>query len=296
MKNKHLIAAAFLGVIAFFAIGAMTPQLEGLLPLYRTNPLLLSITDSSGDPEHSGRVIHKFGRNAEPTAADDVWDCSEAAIGGPAVYPFQSSAYTLYASSDNAGDTTQTVTVEGLDANWERAKVDVDLNGLTFVQVGTASNWLRVFRAYNSSATVFAGNIYLIDDPTDVGADGIPDNIATLQACIQIGNEQTLMAIYTTADDERTWITQWCANILDDVPATAGYTTTIPLMRANDPSTLTFRVQTTFNLATAGTSDRCEPFNPPLYVPKRTDIKFNIDAMANITDVTATFNMLTLED
>jgi hypothetical protein len=244
-------------------------------------------------PDGDGRVIHKFGRNDEPTAADDVWDCSEAAIGAPAAYPYQAAAFTLYVSSDNAGDTTQEITVEGLDANWERATVTADLNGVTFVQVGTASDWRRVFRAYNSSGTVFAGNIYLNDDNTDVGGDGIPDDLTDLQACIQIGNEQTLMAMYTAADDEYTWLTQYCATVLDITPGTPGYATLIAQTRSNSPAAQTFRVQTTFGLGADGTSDRCESFNPPIYVPQRTDLKFNIEGVT-LDYVTATANILVL--
>ncbi len=281
-----LVVLAF----AVVALGALPNSLPGQMALFVSNPLSLSVVDSDGSPGSVGRVVHKFGYNDTVAASDDIWDCSEAAIGGPATYPFQANSYTLYVSSDAAGDTTQEITVEGLDANWDRQVVTADLNGFTFVPVGTALNWLRVYRAYNSSGTVFAGNIYLIDDPTDVGVDGIPDNIATLQGCIQIGNEQTLMAQYTTADNEYTWITQYCASSLDTSPGTPSSTTTAVMTRLNLPAPQTFRISTMFGLATYGTSDRCEPFNPPVYVGPRTDIKMR-SVTASIEEVSGTFNM-----
>lgn len=283
--------ARYLFVLAILAALLMAPSagFDSRAKIYADNPLLLATSDGA-----HGRVIHKFGRNDEPTAADDVWDCSEAAIGGPAVYPFQSAAFSLYASSDNAGDTTQTITVEGLDANWDHVVVDVDLDGQNFELVGTATNWMRVFRAYNSSAAALLGNVYLGLDAA--GALGVPTNVGTtLQACIQIGNGQTLMTIYTTADNEETWITQFCSSVLDITPGTPGYATLLPQIRLNSPATQAWRIQTTFGLGADGTSDRCQVLTPPMYVPKRTDVKFTIEGVS-LDYVTSTFNMVAIPD
>jgi hypothetical protein len=284
--------------LVILTMGVLPTGLGGKLKLLVDNPLLLSITDdSTGVQEHVGRVIHKFGRNDEPTAADDVWDCSETAIGGPAVYPHQAAAFTLYASSDAAGDNGLTLNVEGLDANWDRQVVEATLDAADatdFVVVGTASNWLRVYRAYNTSASAFTGNIYLNNDPTDVGGDGIPDVLTGLQGCIQIGKEQTTMSLYTAADDEYTWVTQYCSTALS---ATLGATTKIEVKQRNNlPSAQAFRVISLFDLGTYSTTDRCQIFNPPLYVPKRADIKFTIKAVTNIDDVTATFDLVTIKE
>jgi len=287
MKRRALLIG-LLAVTMLFSVGAIDSYLANRMELFTTNPLSLGHADSD-----EGIVIHKFGRNDEPTAADDVWDCSETAIGGPAVYPFQSSAFSLYASSDNAGDTSQTITVEGLDANWERVQEDVDLDGQNFELVGTASNWLRVFRAYNASATALLGNVYLGLDAT--GTLGVPTNVATtLQACIQIGNGQTLMAIYTTADDEQTWITQFCSTVLDITPGTPGYATLLPQIRLNLPATQSWRVSTTFGLGADGTSDRCQVLHPPMYLAERTDVKFTIEGVS-LDYITSTFNMVIIK-
>jgi hypothetical protein len=291
VKKAQILLVIF--VLAVFALAAIPNSLPGRMELFVKSPLLLSVLDSDGNPGSAGRVVHKFGRNDTPAAGDDIWDCSEVAIGGPATYPHQAAAYTLYVSSDAAGDTTQEITVEGIDANWDRQVVTADLNGVVFVPVGTASNWRRVYRAYNSSGTVFAGNIYLNNDATDAGGDGIPDVLTGLQGCIQIGNEQTLMSIYTTADNEYTWITQYCATALDATPGTPGYATTLAMIRANLPASQTFRVSTVFGLGADGTSDRCESFNPPIFIPPRTDIKFRSEAIT-VDSTTATFNMVVI--
>ena len=115
----------------------------------------------------------------------------------------------------------------------------------------------------------------------------------TLQGCIQIGNEQTLMALYTTADDEYTWITQYCATVLDITPGVPGYATLIPKIRLNSPAVQTFRVITTFGLGADGTSDRCTPLYPPLYIPQRTDLKFVIEGVT-LDYVTATANLVVI--
>lgn len=284
MKARYLL---ILAVLAALVMGVLGNEVPGRTKLYVENPMLISVTDASGNPESSARYDHKFGRNPEAGANEDLWDCSAAAIGGPATYPFQASAYTLYASSDAAGDTTQTIRVYGLDADWARQTADVALNGQNFVQVGTASSWLRVYRAHNTTGTVLAGNVYLGLDAT--GALGVPTNVATtLQACITQGQEQTLMSVYSTAAGEHSWITQRCITAVDTTPGTPGYAVSLGQARLFGG---TFRTRSLFSVAANGNSAHCRVFNPPFYVPPKTDLKVRLEA-ASVDEIAGTWDMV----
>jgi hypothetical protein len=174
----------------------------------------LVAADASAQTSRGG-VINKFGFNDAITSAaeESVWEGDD--LGGPARCPADTVAFTLNISSDNAGD-TQKVVVEGLDANWEHYHVEVDLAGLAFTPVGTASNWMRVNRAYNMGTTDFAGDIYLHTDDEDAAvADGIPDDPENqIKAVIGVGENQTLMACYTVPEPFYYFVNGWCVSNL----------------------------------------------------------------------------------
>ena len=136
----------------------------------------------------------KFGFN--PLVVDSletVW-----AQGG--LYTYLSSASTLYISSsstddDVAGTGARTATVSGLDANYNEVSVTVDLDGQTGVQLGDASNWIRVNRIEvltAGSGGANAGVLYVGTEATP--SSGVPTN---KYATVAIGDNQTLMALWT---------------------------------------------------------------------------------------------------
>jgi len=136
----------------------------------------------------------KFGFN--PLIVDSletIW-----AQGG--LYTYLSSASTLYISSsstnDDVGDTGATsAKVSGLDANYNEISVTVDLDGQTGVQLGDASNWIRVNRIQVMSAGsggANAGVLYVGTEATP--SSGVPTN---KYATVAIGDNQSLMALWT---------------------------------------------------------------------------------------------------
>ena len=158
--------------------------------------------------------IEKFGRNTVVAsgAQEVIWDQ------GDAVYTYMASASTLYvSSSDNTDDETFEVT--GLDENWNDKTVEVTCSGFTFVAL--TGSWTRVFRAKNISATTPAGDIYISDDNTDAGGDGIPDTATNIKAKVLQGNNQTNMAIYTVPKGYTGYLISWYASMLRATGTTA---------------------------------------------------------------------------
>ena len=136
---------------------------------------------------------YKFGFNPDVNGTEEtIWS-----QGGDVVWP--AAAFTAFISSSRTADTSagtgaQTVTVEGLDENYAVQSVTVNMNGQTQVQIGDASGWIRINRAFVAvagSGGTAAGTVYIA--ATGVSS-GVPTG--TIYASITDGN-QTQMAVYT---------------------------------------------------------------------------------------------------
>jgi len=140
------------------------------------------------------KAVFKFGFNPDiDDALETVW-----AQGG--LYTYLSSASTLYISSsstadDAAGTGARTATVSGLDANYDEVSVTVDMDGQNGVQLGDASNWIRVFRVVVETAGSGAENAGILYVGTEAApVSGVPAN---KYATVLVGDNQTTMAIWT---------------------------------------------------------------------------------------------------
>jgi len=137
------------------------------------------------------RSVFKFGFNADINGSEEtIWD-----YGG--IYEHPAAAIQMSVSSSSVDDTAagtgaRTVSVAGLDANYNEISEIVTLNGQTSVL--TSASFLRVNRAFVVSAGsggTAAGEIYI---GTGVVSAGVP---ATVYAYIPLGDNQTLMAVWT---------------------------------------------------------------------------------------------------
>lgn len=163
----------------------------------------------------SGHIaVSKFGQNnAVPATLEDVWD-------GSATYEYlaDDTFATMYISSDAAADQSLTYEVTGIDSDYNYSIVTVTTDasdGRVFVPLtsGAVDNkWWRILRVLNTSNTAAAGNVYISKNNTDVGGDGIPDTATDIQAKILIGNEQTLMSLFTVPAGKIAYITMFYAS------------------------------------------------------------------------------------
>ena len=126
-----------------------------------------------------------------------------------AAYTWLDSAEVLQVvSSDTdddgspAGNGARTVTIEGLDANYEEVSITVTMNGTTNVPT-TEQSFLRINRVYVATAGTTG---------TNEGVISIKNNAATttLQT-IQVGEGQAHCAVYTVPAGKTLYVTQgWC--------------------------------------------------------------------------------------
>jgi len=140
------------------------------------------------------KAIFKFGFNPDiDNTLETVWS-----QGG--LYTYLSSASTLYISSsstadDVTGTRARTVTVRGLDANYDDVSVTVDMDGQSGVQLGDVSNWIRVFRVSVETAGTGGQNAGVLYVGTEASPTlGVPTN---KYATVGIGDNQSLMALWT---------------------------------------------------------------------------------------------------
>jgi hypothetical protein len=137
------------------------------------------------------KTIFKFGNNADINGSlETIWS-----QGGLYAYPAAAIAMKVSSSSNDdaiAGTGAQTVTVSGLDANYNEVSEIVELNGQT--EVLTTTEFIRVNRAFvvtAGSGGTAAGTIYV---GTGTVTTGVP---ATIYAEIALGFNQTTMAVWT---------------------------------------------------------------------------------------------------
>lgn len=137
------------------------------------------------------RAVTVWGYNPDiDTAEETVW-----ADGGIVTLP--AAAATLKVSSDSANDAAagtgaRTVTISGLDTNYDEISETVTLNGTT--EVTTTKSFRRInsmIVATAGSGNANAGNIYI---GTGTVTLGVP---ATIYGQIYVGYNQALSASYT---------------------------------------------------------------------------------------------------
>ena len=133
----------------------------------------------------------KFGFNLDiDDSLETIW-----AEGG--LYSYLSAASVLKISSSSTDDTSagtgaRTITISGLDANYDEISESVTLNGQT--AVNTTQSFLRVFRMIVDTAGSGGQNAGVIYAGTGTVTSGVPAN---KYGTIAVGDNQTLMCFWT---------------------------------------------------------------------------------------------------
>ena len=164
-------------------------------------------------------AIYKFGYNPDVNGTEETVQ----AEGGN--YVWLDNAVTVFASSSSANDTgggtgANTITIQGLDEDYNEIEESITLNGQT--QVATQLSYLRVYRAFVTlagSGGTSGGTVYL---GSSGATAGVPN---TVYASLGLGN-QTQIAAYTVPAGYTLY--------LDDINFTAA------LSQANKTATCSF--------------------------------------------------------
>lgn len=143
-------------------------------------------------------LVHKFGSNsAVGASSEDIWT-----PGGALVWPEAAETVRIKAGG-NAADTAagngaRSVTIEGLDENWDLASETVVTAGAS-ASSPTTITFIRVFRAYVVTVGVYGA--------ANTGAITIENTTSTDDlAQIAAGIGQTEMTHYTIAADKKGYL------------------------------------------------------------------------------------------
>lgn len=242
--------------------------------MVNSQPYLYTIAE--GDISGHSTLL-KFGTRTSVAAATQsiVWE------GTNALYTYLTSAEQLKVSSssaqDGAGGTgILTLTLVGLDGNFDEITETITMNGLTAVT--TTKSYLRIYRAYGATSGTSL---------TNVGAITITNNAGTIQLVyIPAGDGQTLMTIWTVPNGKIGYITQ--VTFSSDTAKGARVSL---FTRLNDGGTL-YPWQIKYRAYCFG-GNEVFPFNIPFAIPEKTDIEVRVTtpASAGVTSAGATFEL-----
>ena len=264
-----------------------TPQVQGRN--------VMGVTVASSSMEHAAteiynsygdevvvrrKSLHKFGANQSiGTATEDInWDGIE---------PLHSTTNSItVASSSDAGDTTQTVRVEGMyfDENDDFifSAQDVALNGQN--QVTLSQPLCRVTRIANvASATATAGDVYVYESGT--ATNGVPDDLDTVGNIMPLEHQSTMFAGTSVSSTNYFILTSMQAG--GSLSGTKDTYVDI-LLEVRDKDS----VYRTVNIFTVNTSNGATQihFDTPIIIPPNSDIDMTAASLAAGASITAGFN------
>ena len=151
-------------------------------------------------------AIHKFGRNPNVgNAPETIW-----MYGGKYQYLDVGAASTLYAYSADAqdsasGDGARTITILGLDNNFNEIEETVTVGG-----TATTLEFLRVYRAYVATTGSLDTNKGDVLISTGAGGTGtVLADIGIIGTGSTFGLGQTQLALYTIPAGKTGYLTTW---------------------------------------------------------------------------------------
>ena len=215
--------------------------------------------------------IHKFGSNpsintqVSNTAPQTIWD-------GSTNYTFPADVGENMEVVSSNGTDNQNIVIQGLDENFMEKTWTGNLTGTNPVPIGT---WTRLFRAYNDDSENFLGEISI----KEVGG-------ATDYLKILVGNNQTLMCIYTIPADKIGYLTKYSLSAQKPSSSSINFTAQIKTREFGK----VFRVREIVSFGTDHDTQRSLDF--PTKLQPKTDIIFNIvDSDGNNGSVNADFDV-----
>lgn len=218
-----------------------------------------------------------FGQNpdVDTAAAEDIW-----ANGGD--YTFITTAETMSTVSDSLDDESsgtgaQTLTIEGLDADYNALTETISLAGLC--TVATTGTFLRVNKFYVASAGSGGQNAGVI---TVQGT-----NSATVLGSIAAGDNQSLLSIYTIPANKTGYVRRIYGNVDRSKAAFLRF-----LYRVENG---VWRILREIDVNSRHVAVDLHYASPPM--PEKTDLKIRaISANTNNTVVAAGCNILLIDD
>jgi len=238
---------------------ANSHYLEGNLGLHIARGLVLNT-----------QYEHKFGAVPAMSVATTgtVWDVNDT------IYPWSAwdTAGVLTIPAVNASDNGATVTVTGLDANYEVISED-----FTVSSSGTTTGTKTFKRAYRA---------FFTDGTSNVGDINIQRGGTTI-ARITAGKAQTLMAIYTVPNGHTAYLSKGTMSIEAGGDASGN-------MYVRYSGQSSFRIGHSFEVGDG--AQYMYDFTVPLAIPAKSDIDVRCSMRTNNSRASAAFDMILIKE
>lgn len=229
-------------------------------------------------------LMHKFGNNdTVGTSYEDIW-------GGGSIWmpPTTARIHQITSGSindDEGGSGAEKVQVYGLDNNFELQDEEVILNGTG--NVATANTYTMIHRmivtqSNNGANDSFNAGIITATADTD----------GTVTAQIDVGMNQTLMAIYQIPAGKTGYLLDFYATISEASPAANGVTVRLFVQPWGFP----WATKELFAIQRAGSSSREFGHRAPDSFLAKTIIKMQAMVDSNSSGVSAGFDILLVDD
>lgn len=243
---------------------------------------------ASGSQTGAARV-RVYGENADVdsgTVPEDLWD-------GDGTYNFTAAGGAPYfISSSNGGDTQDvviTVLADDGAGTWTEESLTQTLAGQTKTALTFASgnDPVRLLSIVNSSGTPLLGDVYVYEDSAVVA--GVPSDATKIRGKVLIGNERTLMAIYTIPSGKVGYLYRREVGLANNTATTAEVRFQSRLVGAS------FATDTRITLSNAVIAREVEEFRLPAPLPAKTDLKWLAQVCAtNNSAICGAFDLILL--
>ena len=223
--------------------------------------------------------VNKFGRNPDIAIGEEevIWD------GSTTGYPFPATALitSMSQTADQATLNGATVEIQGLDANWELVVQTALLGTPSTVVVTLTTPLIRVFRAKVLADVVSASPIRIHNAAENVD-----------YAIISIGQNQTLMAVYTVPANTTAYMTCFYAHVNPGVNLDP---TAMPIRLWASDRTGPYAAQVK-NVVGQTSGGFQHFFDPHVKFGQKTDIYMTATPVGKAADVSAGFDLILVDN
>ena len=248
---------------------------------YLANTQISELIDLSEGRILGTTNIHKFGRNPSVGGAPEtIWE-----QGG--IYTYLTVASTIYvygADAQDGADGTgaRTVTVQGLDANYNAIEETLTVDGAVSTQ-----SFLRVYRAFVASAGSLQTNKGDVLISTGASGSGtVLAKIATVGTGTVYGQGQTNLALYTIPAGKTGYLKNWNIGV-----GSYNDSVTANLYTREVGNGLIFRTRDIMDVP-GGLHQRI--YEVPYRLPEKTDIEVRAIASTG-TNISSTFDIILVD-
>ena len=226
-------------------------------------------------------AINKFGRNPNIGGAPEtIW-----MYGGRYVY--LTSPSTVYAHSTDTDDSVsgtgaRTVTIQGLDGNYESIEETVTVRS----GVASTAQFLRVFRAFvvtSGSTGTNEGNIIISTGAAGTGT--VLADIGTIGTGTTYGLGQTQLALYTIPSHCTGYLTTWNIGV-------GSYNDAVTVSLLTREFNSAFRTR---DIMDVPGGSHVRNYSVPIRLPAKTDIEI-IGIASTGTNISSSFDIILVEN